>query len=104
MKSTKEGIVVALTSVEERSKLDMAVWKQEQKIMSQGFAVSLNRIKSITAECVPDINNLRFDRVRYVVDEKGAGKMALQINQELMAGEPMILVQDHELCIGLISV
>jgi len=30
--------------------------------------------------------------------------MALQINQELMAGEPMILVQDHELGIGLISV
>ena len=103
MKPTKEGVIGALAAVEERSSLDKAAWQQEQKKKSQGFVELLNGLKSIAAECDPDINGLPFDRVRCVVDEKRAGKTAFQINQELLAGEPMISVQDHELDIGVIS-
>ena len=95
MKAGKEAIVGAITALRCRYEENQQAWSQAQQEKADIFVDALNEIACLRAELVPDSVGNPFSRVRVWTDPKACGRTASEIERTLIAGEPIISVQDH---------
>jgi uncharacterized pyridoxal phosphate-dependent enzyme len=100
MKATKEGIIGVLEALEERKRLDLDAWRNEQNRKVNSFVEKANKLPGIGAIPVPDPAGMPFSRVYLTVDATRAGMDATALVHTLKTGTPPILVMEHNLNAG----
>ncbi len=96
MKASKEAIIGAITSLEERERSDLSAWIEVQSLKTSNFIKRITTLKGVSARSVPDPTHCPFDRVHLKIDRSSARTDASQLAVALKSGQPSIWVMDHK--------
>jgi uncharacterized pyridoxal phosphate-dependent enzyme len=95
MKATKEAIIGVIAAVEERSRLDLGAWQQQQEARVADFIERATQINGITGYPQPDPTGLPFSRAYLTVNDDAPALIA-----KLKAGSPAIWVIEDKAAAG----
>ncbi|MEQ1937433.1 aminotransferase class V-fold PLP-dependent enzyme [Mesorhizobium sp. CN5-321] len=96
MKVGKEGIVGALAALQAWKSRDHAgIRARERRALDCWVEVLAGR-PGVTATIVPDPTNNPLDRLKVAVDPQTANITAWDLADRLAAGDPPVIVRDHE--------
>jgi L-seryl-tRNA(Ser) seleniumtransferase len=96
MKVGKEGIVGALAALQAWKSRDHAgIRARERRALDCWVEVLAGRA-GVTATIVPDPTNNPLDRLKVAVDPQAANITAWDLADRLAAGDPPVIVRDHE--------
>jgi len=96
MKVGKEGIVGALVALQAWKSRDHAgIRARERRALDCWVEVLADR-PGVTATIVPDPTNNPLDRLKVAVDPQAANITAWDLADRLAAGDPPVIVRDHE--------
>jgi L-seryl-tRNA(Ser) seleniumtransferase len=96
MKVGKEGIVGALAALQAWKSRDHAgIRARERRALDCWVEVLAGR-PGVTATIVPDPTNNPLDRLKVAVDPQAANITAWDLADRLAAGDPPVIVRDHE--------
>jgi D-glucosaminate-6-phosphate ammonia-lyase len=96
MKVGKEGIAGAIAALEAWAKRDHAAVRARETGYLNLWMERLVRVPGLTPSIVPDPTNNPLDRLKLEVNPAAAGTTAWALAAALAAGEPPIIVRDHE--------
>ena len=96
MKVGKEGIVGALAALQAWKTRDHDGIRAREKKALDCWVEALEKRPGIKAEIVPDPTNNPLDRLKVSVDPAEARITAWDIADRLAAGDPPVIVRDHE--------
>jgi L-seryl-tRNA(Ser) seleniumtransferase len=97
MKASKEAIVGVLAAIEERQRLDLPKWREEQDRKISEFVARASRIKGIAARSEADPAGMPMSRACLRIEAEHAGRDAKAVVQALKSGSPSIWVMEHRL-------
>jgi uncharacterized pyridoxal phosphate-dependent enzyme len=97
MKPSKEAIVGVLAAIEERQRLDLPGWREDQDRKVSAFVARAGRIKGIVARCEADPAGMPFSRVCLRIRTEHARLDAKALVNTLKSGSPSIWVMEHRL-------
>lgn len=92
MKATKEGIIGVLAAIEQREKLDLAGWQEEQRRKAEAFVQAVNSIDHVEAWMEPDPTGLPFTRIFLRIIHSQLNINADTLRSKLQDGSPSIRV------------
>jgi L-seryl-tRNA(Ser) seleniumtransferase len=101
MKVGKESIAGAMAALKAWGQRDAAAIRSREQAALILWRDAARDFPGIEANIIPDPTNNPLDRLKIVVDPARAGASALDIAADLAAGEPAIIVRDHEADNGL---
>ena len=101
MKVGKESIAGAMAALTAWGNRDAAAIRAREAAALILWRDAARDFPGIDANIVPDPTDNPLDRLKVVVDPTKAGASALDIAADLAAGEPAIIVRDHEADNGL---
>jgi D-glucosaminate-6-phosphate ammonia-lyase len=96
MKVGKEGIAGTIAALEAWEKRDHAEVRAREAAYLRLWLDSFNTIPGFEAQIVPDPTDNPLDRLQLRVDPAEAGTTAWCLAAALAAGDPPIIVRDHE--------
>jgi L-seryl-tRNA(Ser) seleniumtransferase len=96
MKVGKEGIVGALAALSAWKSRDHEGIRARERLALDCWVEALAGKPGVTAEMVPDPTNNPLDRLRLSVDPAEARISAWDLADRLAAGDPPVIVRDHE--------
>lgn len=96
MKVGKEGIVGALAALQAWKSRDHEGIRARERHALDAWVEALDGRPGITATIVPDPTNNPLDRLKVSVDPDRANITAWDLADRLAAGEPPVIVRDHE--------
>lgn len=96
MKVGKEGIIGAIAALEAWEKRDHQGVRALEIQCLRLWQDKLSDIVGISATMVPDPTNNPLDRLKITVDPTEANITAWTLAQRLAAGDPPVIVRDHE--------
>jgi len=96
MKVGKEGIVGALAALEAWKSRDHAGIRARERRALDCWVEALDGRPGVTATIVPDPTNNPLDRLKVAVDPQAANITAWDLADRLAAGDPPVIVRDHE--------
>ena len=96
MKVGKEGIVGAMAALDAWEKRDHAGIRARETGYLTLWLARLQGIAGVTACLEPDPTRNPLDRLRLAVDPERAGITAWDLADALAAGDPPVIVRDHE--------
>ncbi len=96
MKVGKEGIVGAMAALEAWEKRDHAAVRGQEYEHLRLWTARLNGLSGVTATIVPDPTNNPLDRLKLSLDPERAGITCWELADALAAGDPPVIVRDHE--------
>ena len=96
MKVGKEGIVGVMAALERWERLDHKAVQAEQEQIVDKFVEGLKDVPGLAVTVEPDPTGNPIRRVKVQVDPEVVGLTAFEISAELAAGDPPIMVRDHE--------
>jgi L-seryl-tRNA(Ser) seleniumtransferase len=96
MKVGKEGIVGALAALTAWKTRDHAGIRARERSALDIWMEALGGRSGVTAEIVPDPTNNPLDRLKLRVDPAEARISAWDLADRLAAGDPPVIVRDHE--------
>ena len=95
MKASKEAIIGTMVALRLRQQENTPNWIASQKDKAVFFAQHLNQLDHVRAELIEDPVGNPFFRVRAWIDSDSSGVLTEDVEQALLEGDPMIVVQDH---------
>lgn len=95
MKAGKEAIVGAMAALEYRMQQDVAAWTAEQDRRVQLVLGLLEGIPGLALSIDPDPNGCPFSRARLTVDPAVTGLSAVELDQRLQEGDPVVVPRAH---------
>ncbi|MCA9115483.1 MAG: aminotransferase class V-fold PLP-dependent enzyme [Planctomycetaceae bacterium] len=95
MKAGKEAIVGAMAALEYRMQQDVPAWTAEQDRRVQLVLSLLEGIPGLTLSIDPDPNGCPFSRARLTVDPAVTGLSAVELDQRLQEGDPVVVPRAH---------
>lgn len=101
MKVGKESIAGAMAALKAWGQRDAAAIRAREQAALELWRNAARDFPGIEANIVPDPTDNPLDRLKIIVDPAKAGASALDIAADLAAGEPAIIVRDHEADNGL---
>jgi L-seryl-tRNA(Ser) seleniumtransferase len=96
MKVGKEGIVGALAALSAWKSRDHEGIRARERLALDCWVEALAGKPGVTAEIVPDPTNNPLDRLKLTVDPAEARISAWDLADRLAAGDPPVIVRDHE--------
>ncbi|WP_152979949.1 aminotransferase class V-fold PLP-dependent enzyme [Mesorhizobium sp. 1M-11] len=96
MKVGKEGIVGALAALQAWKSRDHAGIRARERLVLDCWVEALADRPGITAAVVPDPTHNPLDRLKVNVDTEAANITAWDLADRLAAGDPPVIVRDHE--------
>jgi L-seryl-tRNA(Ser) seleniumtransferase len=96
MKVGKEGIAGAVAALEAWAQRDHAAVRERERSYLELWRRHLNALPGLTATIVPEPTGNPLDRLEVVVDPREAGTTAWALASALAAGDPPVIVRDHE--------
>ena len=96
MKVGKEGIVGALAALQAWKSRDHAGIRARERRALDCWVETLADRPGVTATIVPDPTNNPLDRLKVAVDPQAANITAWDLADRLAAGDPPVIVRDHE--------
>ena len=101
MKVGKESIAGTMAALKAWGQRDPAAIRAREAAALALWLEAASGFGGITPAIIPDPTDNPLDRLKIVVDASRAGASALDIAADLAAGEPAIIVRDHEADHGL---
>lgn len=96
MKVGKEGIVGVMAALERWERLDHGAERVKEERIVEKFVEGLSGIPGLTITVEPDPTGNPIQRVKVQVDPEVVGLTAFEVSAELAAGDPPIMVRDHQ--------
>ncbi len=96
MKVGKEGIAGAMAALEAWEKRDHPAVRERETEHLRLWMARLSGMAGVTAILVPDPTNNPLDRLKLVLASEQAGLTAWELADALAAGNPPVIVRDHE--------
>jgi D-glucosaminate-6-phosphate ammonia-lyase len=96
MKIGKEGIVGALAALQAWKARDHDGIRARERQALDCWSDALENHAGVTAQIVPDPTNNPLDRLKVIVDPSEARITAWDLADRLAAGDPPVIVRDHE--------
>jgi L-seryl-tRNA(Ser) seleniumtransferase len=96
MKVGKESIVGALAALQAWKSRDHAGIRARERRALDCWLEALDGRPGVTATIVPDPTNNPLDRLKVAVDPEAANITAWDLADRLAAGDPPVIVRDHE--------
>lgn len=96
MKIGKEGIVGALAALQAWKSRDHEGIRARERRALDCWVEALDGKPGVTATVVPDPTNNPLDRLKVAVDPDAANITAWDLADRLAAGDPPVIVRDHE--------
>lgn len=96
MKVGKEGIVGALAALQAWKSRDHEGIRARERRALDCWVEALDGRPGVTATVVPDPTNNPLDRLKVAVDPEAANITAWDLADRLAAGDPPVIVRDHE--------
>lgn len=96
MKVGKEGIVGALAALKAWKSRDHAGIRARERRALDCWVEALADRPGVTATIVPDPTNNPLDRLKVAVEPQAANITAWDLADRLAAGDPPVIVRDHE--------
>jgi L-seryl-tRNA(Ser) seleniumtransferase len=96
MKVGKEGIVGALAALQAWKHRDHEGIRARERRALDCWVEALEAWPGVTATVVPDPTNNPLDRLKVAVDPEAANITAWDLADRLAAGDPPVIVRDHE--------
>lgn len=96
MKVGKEGIVGAMAALEAWAERDHAAARARERRHLELWAQGLAGEPGVVARVVPDPTGNPLDRLELVLEPEVAGVAAWELADALAAGDPPVIVRDHE--------
>jgi L-seryl-tRNA(Ser) seleniumtransferase len=96
MKVGKEGIVGALAALQAWKSRDHEGIRARERRALDAWVDVLDGRPGVTATIVPDPTNNPLDRLKVAVDPEAANITAWDLADRLAAGDPPVIVRDHE--------
>ncbi len=96
MKVGKEGVVGALAALTAWKSRDHDGIRARERSALDSWMETLGSRPGVTAELVPDPTNNPLDRLKFSVDPAEARISAWDLADRLAAGDPPVIVRDHE--------
>ncbi len=100
MKVGKEGIVGVMAALRAWATRDAAAIRRREEACLRLWLDRLSGHAGVTATIVPDPTGNPLDRLLVAVDPANAGITAWDLADALAAGDPPIIVRDHEVELG----
>lgn len=100
MKVGKESIAGTIAALAAWDRRDAAAIRARETAALRDWSQALAEARGVTARIVPDPTNNPLDRLLVVVDPAAAGTSARDVAAALAAGEPAVIVRDHEIANG----
>lgn len=100
MKVGKEGIVGALAALQAWKTRDHEGIRARERRALDAWVEALEARPGVTATIVPDPTNNPLDRLKVEVDQDAANITAWDLADRLAAGDPPVIVRDHEVEYG----
>jgi L-seryl-tRNA(Ser) seleniumtransferase len=97
MKVGKEGIVGAMAALEAWEERDHAAARARERQHLELWCQGLVGEPGVVARIVPDPTGNPLDRLEIALDPERAGAAAWELADALAAGEPPVIVRDHEI-------
>jgi L-seryl-tRNA(Ser) seleniumtransferase len=101
MKVGKESVIGAMAALRAWAARDHAAVRRREAGALLLWRERLSRIPGLTATIVPDPTDNPLDRLEVRVDPAAAGAAAWDLADALAAGDPPVIVRDHEVEHGL---
>lgn len=96
MKVGKESIAGAIAALDAWEKRDHAAVRVRESGHLKLWVEALSKVPGLKPSIVPDPTDNPLDRLKLAVDAEKAGTTAWALAAALAAGEPPIIVRDHE--------
>ena len=96
MKVGKESIAGTIAALEAWEQRDHAAVRKLERSYLDLWLHRFAELPGITASIIPDPTNNPLDRLRLDVDPEGARITAWDLADALAAGDPPVIVRDHE--------
>ena len=96
MKVGKESIAGTIAALEAWEQRDHAAVRKLERSYLDLWLHRFAELPGITASIIPDPTNNPLDRLRLDVDPEGARITAWELADALAAGDPPVIVRDHE--------
>ena len=96
MKVGKESIAGAMAALEAWAHRDHAAVRERERSYLELWRERLGELPGLAAAIVPDPTDNPLDRLEVRVDPREAGTTAWALASALAAGDPPVIVRDHE--------
>jgi D-glucosaminate-6-phosphate ammonia-lyase len=100
MKVGKESVVAAMAALQAWDRRDHQAIRTQERGALDLWVAKFSGQPGITAEIIPDPTNNPLDRLKLSVDPERAGTTAWDLADALAAGDPPVIVRDHEVELG----
>jgi L-seryl-tRNA(Ser) seleniumtransferase len=100
MKVGKESIVAAMAALEAWARRDHAGIRAKQRGYLNLWTSRFSPLTGVKAEIIPDPTGNPIDRLKLSVDPERAGITAWDLADALAAGDPPVIIRDHEIELG----
>lgn len=102
MKPTKEAMVGVLAALDERQRIDVDAWRDEQQRKLQAFIARADVLNGLEAVELPDPSGMPFSRLALTVLPSHPLASATRLAEALRRGEPPIWVMEHAAADGVL--
>jgi L-seryl-tRNA(Ser) seleniumtransferase len=96
MKVGKESIAGTMAALKAWGQRDAGAIRARERAALERWLAAVDGFGGIEATIIPDPTDNPLERLKIVVNPERAGASALEIATDLAAGEPAIIVRDHE--------
>lgn len=100
MKVGKESVVATMAALEAWSRRDHQAIRARERNALDLWVAKFSGQPGVTAEIIPDPTGNPLDRLKLSVDHELAGTTAWGLADALAAGDPPVIVRDHEVELG----
>jgi D-glucosaminate-6-phosphate ammonia-lyase len=100
MKVGKESIVATIAALEAWGHRDHEAIRATERGYLEMWVARFSGLPGVTAEIIPDPTNNPLDRLKLSVDPERAGTTAWDLADALAAGDPPVIIRDHEVELG----
>jgi L-seryl-tRNA(Ser) seleniumtransferase len=100
MKVGKESIVAAMAALEAWGRRDHMGIRAKERGYLDLWVERLSPIRGVKAEIIPDPTGNPIDRLKLTVDPEKAGITAWDLADALAAGDPPVIIREHEIELG----
>jgi D-glucosaminate-6-phosphate ammonia-lyase len=100
MKVGKESIVAAMAALEAWGRRDHASIRAQERRYLDLWVSEFSSMPGVKAEIIPDPTGNPIDRLKLSVDPEVAGTTAWDLADALAAGDPPVIIRDHEVELG----
>jgi D-glucosaminate-6-phosphate ammonia-lyase len=100
MKVGKESIVAAMAALEAWGRRDHASIRARERRYLDLWMKAFSCVPGVKAETIPDPTGNPIDRLKLSIDPELAGTTAWDLADALAAGDPPVIIRDHEVELG----